>query len=350
MHPVFSKPGRMLGFSLAWLVLSLFFTALLVIAAGAQWAAALQLAVPMTLLYGFLNGSAYYVCRSVPLQRRSLWRAVGVFGSAALLAGLAWLALCQSWNKAGAFTEPLPLTPQLSALVFVLGSGMYLLAILGYDLVLAFDNLRQAERRETASLLLARDAELQVLRSQIDPHFLFNSLNSISALTAINPAAARDMTVTLAQFFRMTLALPEKAKITLAEELSLCEHFLSIEKIRFGERLQLAWQIDPASRSALIPPMLLQPLAENAIKHGIRNLAGPGTLSFFSVVRDGWLHITLTNPYDSDAPATPGTGTGLRNLQQRLQALYGERARARWHQQNSEFTIEISLEYEPSRT
>src|SRR5690606_35448398 len=136
-------------------------------------------------------------------------------------------------------------------------------------LALEFERARGLERRELELRLLAQDAELRMLRTQIDPHFLFNSLNSISALTAIDAGAARDMTLQLAGFFRQTLGLEAHRKVTLRAELELVERFLAIERVRFGPRLAVERQVSTDAEACLLPPMILQPLVENAVKHGI---------------------------------------------------------------------------------
>ena len=197
--------------------------------------------------------------------------------------------------------------------------------------------------------MLAREAELQLLRMQINPHFLFNSLNSISALTSIDPAAARAMTVALAQFFRQTLSLADKEKIPLSAEFALCESFLAVEKIRFGAKLQASLQAGEDELKAIIPPMILQPLLENAIKHGIRTLTEGGLIDARVAQQGGWLHITVDNPMDPDAGvgAQQGTGTGLENIRRRCAALYDSRARVEWGSNApGRFSVTLTLPFE----
>jgi LytS/YehU family sensor histidine kinase len=182
-----------------------------------------------------------------------------------------------------------------------------------------------------------------MLRTQINPHFLFNSLNSISALTGFDPSAAREMTVDLAQFFRRTLALAERERITLGEEVVLCEHFLAIEKRRFGAKLNAELRVSPAAAECLLPPMTLQPLLENAIKHGIRQVDGGGTIAVDALVRDGWLHLAVVNPVAREDVPASGHGVGLKNIRERLAVLYGARARIGWQRSETQFAIEINL-------
>src|SRR5204862_508014 len=157
-------------------------------------------------------------------------------------------------------------------IVYVTGSLVYLMAIAFQYVVIAQKAAKAVELRAVETSMLARDAELRALRAQINPHFLFNSLNSISALTSIDPARARDMCVLLSDFLRLTLGLGEKASVRFSEELDLLQKYIAIEKVRFGTRLTMLEEIQEESKSCLLPPLLLQPLVENAVKHGIASL------------------------------------------------------------------------------
>jgi LytS/YehU family sensor histidine kinase len=241
----------------------------------------------------------------------------------------------------------------LQAAIFGIGVVLYLLSIFGHDVMIAFENLRNAERRESELHMLAREAELQMLRTQVNPHFLFNSLNSISALTSIDAAAAREMTIALAQFFRQTLAMANVEKIPLSSELALCDSFLTVEKIRFGKKLDTKISADADVQRSLIPPLVLQPLLENAIKHGIRNIAEGGVIEVKITQHDAWLHIVVDNPVEPDAPQASGNGMGLQNIRRRCVNLYNERARVTWKQsdpneQNGShrFTVELTIPFE----
>ena len=150
--------------------------------------------------------------------------------------------------------------------------------------------------------VLARDAELRALKAQVNPHFLFNSLNSISALTSSDPAKAREMCILLGDFLRRTLGLGEKSAIPLEEELSLIRSFLAVEKVRFGARIQMEENIDSDALDVSVPPLLLQPLVENAVVHGIANLVEGGSINLDTHARDGDLSIPVENTFDPDAP------------------------------------------------
>jgi hypothetical protein len=349
VHPILADARRLLAYALAWVIVGAVVAVLLVIAGYASWAAAAAFAVPACIVYGFVGTSAYYVCRALPLSRRAVTPAVALFTAGSLFAGLFWLALCEAWAAMLRAIAPelgIAIGRELAAMLFAGGVTLYLLSILAHDVLLGIENARAAERRDAQSRLLARDAELQALRSQVNPHFLFNSLNSISALTTTDGAAARAMTIELAQFFRQTLALSDRQKIPLGEEIALCESFLSVEKIRFGARLDCDIRADDGARDALVPPMVLQPLVENAIKHGIRDRVDGGVIRIESVVRGDWLHAVVENPADGDARSAAGGGVGLENLRRRFASLYGDRARMSWAKRDGRFRVEITLPLE----
>ena len=347
MHPILADARKLLWYVLAWLLAGVGIAALLRLTEQGEWGGALSFALPICLVWSFVALSSYYVCRSLPYSQRRWPVALGLFGGASLLSALAWLGVGEAWDSVALLVgRDKPFVAMNSAgwvMYFAAGFALYLLSLLAHDVLVAFESVQAAARREAESRVLARDAELQMLRTQINPHFLFNSLNSISALTAFDPAAAREMTVDLAQFFRRTLALAERERITLGEEVVLCEHFLAIEKRRFGAKLVAELRVSPEAAACLLPPMTLQPLLENAIKHGIRQVDGGGTIAVDALVRDGWLHVAVTNPVARDDVPASGHGVGLKNIRERLAVLYGQRARIGWQRSETQFAIEINL-------
>ena len=358
MHPILSHMRRLFLFQcglalvgglLAWFLVEMHF---------ASWAGALLFALPALQLYGFILTSAYYVCRSQPFSERKAVRVLRVFGGATLFSSLAWLGFCLLWNSLitnlGIAWADVQLSNQVAIFLLCTGCVLYVISLLAHDVLIAFENIRAAERQQAATQVLARDAELQLLRSQINPHFLFNSLNSISALTTFDAEAARAMTIELGDFFRKTLAISERKTIRLAEELELCEHFLAIEKIRFGEKLVTQFEIEPATLGVQVPPMFLQPLIENAIKHGIYHLSQGGTIQLTSIIRDAHLHIVISNPIDQSsliaaASSTRGTGTGLKNIKARFENLHGGKASVSWQLLNNVFSVDINIPLESAR-
>jgi LytS/YehU family sensor histidine kinase len=196
------------------------------------------------------------------------------------------------------------------------------------------------------STVLARDAELKALKAQVNPHFLFNSLNSISALTSIDPAKAREMCILLAEFLRTTLGLGEKSSIPLGEELQLLERFLAIEKVRFGTRLEMREDIQEDTKFALIPPLLLQPLVENAVTHGIANLLDGGVVSLTTRSTGSRLTVIIENTCDVDATRARHGGLGIANVRRRLEARYGNETDMRVTADAGIFRVQLSFPLE----
>jgi LytS/YehU family sensor histidine kinase len=199
------------------------------------------------------------------------------------------------------------------------------------------------EGREKELRELAVSAQLAALRAQVNPHFLFNSLNSINALIAARPEEARRLCVRLADFLRRSLTVGSRETIPLAEELELAEQLLAIEKVRFGDRLCHEVRADDAARACPVPPLLLQPLVENAVTHGIAQLLEGGRISIAAERRQDELLLVVENPRDPDSPGRKGAGIGLSNVKRRLMALHSDAASLRVVPQADSFRVELRL-------
>jgi LytS/YehU family sensor histidine kinase len=162
---------------------------------------------------------------------------------------------------------------------------------------------------------------------QINPHFLFNSLNSIAALATADGERARQMCIRLSDFLRTSLALGDRESIPLAEELALARRYLDVEQVRFGERLRVSEDIGPGCEECGMPALLLQPLVENAVKHGVAGMIDGGTVRL-AVSRAGdEVVIEVQNAFDEDSVPAARLGVGLAHVRRRLEVRYGERAR-----------------------
>ncbi len=343
MQGSFSTRRGVALYLLVWLMLGIVFAALVAGATAIGWINGLLFAIPVTLIYGCAAGfSSYYLCRAYPLAEKSSASILLVFAFSAMVSGAMWMMLCIGWNSLWQELG-VPLGKQIKAGIFGLGVILYCLASFAHYLAIEFQRARAAERRELESQLTAQEAELRMLRTQIDPHFLFNSLNSISALTSQNPAGAREMTLQLAEFFRHTLGLEAHRKVTLDAEAKLLMHFLAIEKIRFGARLSVETDLGEGAGLCLLPPMILQPLVENAVKHGIGHLPDGGAVRIVAQRAGSILHVWIENDVDCDLPAPQANGIGLANVRQRLAAMYGHEASVHWTRENNLFKVALSL-------
>jgi sensor histidine kinase YesM len=172
-----------------------------------------------------------------------------------------------------------------------------------------------------------RTAQLAALRSQLNPHFLFNALHSLAELVHSNPKLAEDLLVRLGELLRKVLDSSSHQEVPLEDELEFIRGYLEIEQMRLGDRLQVRWDIDPATLRARVPSLSLQPLVENAIQHGISPHAKPGTLAIRASRNDDFLVIEVhdSGPGFESAVANPRPGIGLSNTRVRLENLYGAR-------------------------
>jgi two-component system sensor histidine kinase AlgZ len=348
MHPIVGQFRRLILYLLAWVPLA---GILLLLAAptGLTLPKALVPIAPLCFVYALVCLAAWYPCRFTPLETSGFFRLIGTHLSAATILSGVWTSMAKGFALALSSFQPFRGLDQQIApgypLLFGSGVLLYLLSVALHYVLISTEAFREAEQRELEARVLARDSELRALKAQVNPHFLFNSLHSISALTAIDPAKARQMCIMLADFLRATLGMGEKTVIPLRDELFLVHSFLSVEKIRFGARLNLEEKIDPEALDCLVPPLLLQPLVENAIAHGISNLTEGGwirtTISCGTGPND--LAIVVENNFDSDIPPRRGTGTGLRNVRQRIFTRYGDRATFSARPEENCFRVTMNL-------
>ncbi len=209
-------------------------------------------------------------------------------------------------------------------------------------LALRYFWLQHQWRRET---LATGQARYELLQARIRPHFLFNSLNSIAELTASHPADAETAVEDLAALFRANLSQGNQP-VTLTEELSLCRAYLRMEKLRLGERLQTDWAVESAAETALLPPLILQPLLENAVRHGIECMPEGGCIRISArLAEDERLLVDIRNPVGE--LRNPGTGEALLNIEQRLHWLYAEKARLSTRVEGEQFHASLALPCRP---
>jgi two-component system, LytTR family, sensor histidine kinase AlgZ len=330
MNPVLERNDRLVAFLGAWALAGAVLAGLFRGNGSVGWGAALALMVPHAVLFGFINLSSWYVCTTTPLRRMPLLPATVNLAAAAVVsvalwyaAGLGWVTLLARFASLGTLKTRYATD---ALLVVELGLLLYALSLAINYIAIGIQESRAAERQVMKAQVFAKEAELRALRAQIDPHFLFNALNSVSALTTVDPPAARRMCVLLSDYLRSSSRLGGQEMIRLADEMALARQYLDIEKVRFGARLVVAAHWDPALGACLVPPLMLQPLVENAVTHGIANVLDGGTITISVARTADTLVLTIDNPRDEDV-RRPQTGFGLQNVRRRLEAHYGARAR-----------------------
>jgi sensor histidine kinase YesM len=343
-HPIFRNRNTVLAYLTAWIPLGMMFRFMLAFAGRLAVVESLAITLPVVLLMAWLCLWPWYSCKTLPLTSASPLNAIvghvimAMLASAAVTAIVHVLAALLSRFFPGLENRVDMAMPVLAGMLFL----TYLLATALHYVVVAVEASRHAE-------LLSREAQLKALKAQVNPHFLFNSLNSISALTTVDPSKARDMCVRLSDFLRNSLRLGERLSIPFGEELALANNYLSVEQIRFGARLRVTQQFDESCKECEVPPLLVQPLIENAIKHGIATLVEGGVIGMTGQRSKGIVRVVVENPFDPEAPATGKSGFGLINVRNRLNARFGSNARMDIQVEQNNYRVVLSIPCERAK-
>ena len=279
----------------------------------------------------------------------TFWVEPALFASlAALYAASAVLArLGYAWGFACALAIVAALTAAMATVQSLLGHNLdwpgllvgVLLAVALAALMLEYFRVRS----RAFSPALA-EARLQALQARIRPHFLFNSLNAVLAIIRVDPKRAQDAIEDLADLFRSLLA-DDRQLIPMREEIALCRQYLNLEHLRLGERLQVHWSIDPEAENALVPPMLLQPLVENAVYHGIEPGLAAGAIEIRIGLDGDRVVVGLSNPYHPEHQHRQGNRMALANIRERLQLHFDVEAKLDAGVEGERYRIEMAMPY-----
>ncbi|HEX4952763.1 MAG TPA: histidine kinase [Thermoanaerobaculia bacterium] len=341
---------RALGYFGAWLVLGGGIVYLLLAPGEGRQLQAAGLAALLALLFAFIGLAAYYPCRATPLVGAGALRLVLTHALAALFSSSLWVLVGQLAVRAQTALGPDELARLFTArrpALLALGVLFYLLAAALHYVLLALEERELARRRELKLTVAAREAELAALRAQVNPHFLFNTLNSLASLCGSDPKAARAMSIALADFLRASLEIGREKRVPLEREIELAHSYVALERFRFGERLGFEVVMALEAQGVSVPALLLQPLVENAVRHGVASLTEGGTIELKAERKGAQLQVTVTNPYDPGRPATgKRTGFGLAGAEERLRLAYGRSARCVKRGDGGIFAVEIILPIE----
>jgi len=309
MRPGMRGPGQA-GSSLDGFLVAFLLGALLLVIAPIPW----QWTADERASAGFARG----------LLQSLVWNVALVVGVSCLLPFPAWEPMMGRGMMRGLpMAGPVFFQPG-RARVLVLG-----LATVAFGVILGrILAERDGERaRADEAERCAREAQTRALQAQMNPHVLFNVISGLAELARENPAATEDALVKLAEVMRRLLEHADRIAAPLAQERALVERLLALEQFRLGERLKVTWVWDPSLEALQVPPLLLQPLVENAIKHGIAGLTEGGVVRIFARREGKVLELRVENPVDEDTPVVHGLGIGLRQVRSRLQMRFGDRMR-----------------------
>lgn len=342
-HPITGKRRSVLIYSLVWLVIA-------VIHGASYWylerfSVSVYVTDPVVtnLIFAVLGLLAWYPTRYIPFQRHTPVYSLLAHMVAGLLVLVAWMTVSVGLLNLIFASDGMYLEFLNRSLVFrgTLGVLVYLVLVLVYYLATSAQKLQERTRQEERLKNLVREAELNMLKSQINPHFLFNSLNSISSLTMSSPDEARDMIIRLSDFLRYSLKHRENESVPLREEIGRMKDYLAIEKIRFGDKLRYEFNVSGACEDFPVPTMIFQPLFENAIRHSVYESTDPVMVSFDCRPEKDMMKTVVVNDYDPGIPSKKGTGVGLQNVKQRIDLVYNGQGVMHWKGDKGKFEVTI---------
>ena len=344
-HPVLTNRIRLIVWWLVWLFLGLGQSFLFYYAYGSFASLTIIDSTLSLLIYSGIALSLWYPFNFFTSTKTGYISLITNLVASGAITVILWILITK-------FTIQLILPAQNNYIEFWeatfpyrIGTGVFIysLIILTYFLFTSLTNLSEKNAKEARLETLIKETELKMLRSQINPHFLFNSLNSISSLTVTNPEKARMMVIKLSDFMRYTLSRKDEQPVSLKSELENIRLYLDIEKVRFGDRLITEEEIDEKCLTEKIPVMLLQPLFENAVKHGVYESTGTVRIISTALLKDDYIEITICNNYETEITSAKGTGTGLMNVSRRLELFYGNKALLRNTKENGIYTVTIFI-------
>ncbi|MBN1131805.1 MAG: histidine kinase [Bacteroidales bacterium] len=342
-HPFTKKPRVLLFYALVWIVIAALQVLLLHYFQDFPLSIIITESVVSNLIFASLGLLAWYPTRYIPFQPQNPVYSLTAHVVAGMVVIFLWLLTSVGLMTLifAKFTEYQEFLSGSILWRTVTGIMLYLVLVLVYYLITYAESLRERAQQEERLRLLIRDSELNILKAQINPHFLFNSLNSIASLTMSNPDEAREMIIKLSEFLRYSLKHREHEYVSLEEEVERMKDYLAIEKTRFGEKLRYRFRMDKECRNVKVPTMILQPLFENAIRHGVYESIEPVDIDFQCIPEGEMMKITLQNNYDPEIPPRKGTGVGLQNVKQRMELSYEGRGTVRWKSENALFSVTL---------
>ncbi|MBN1821087.1 MAG: histidine kinase [Prolixibacteraceae bacterium] len=341
-HPFISKPKLAIAYAIFWVIISIAYFLIQWLSSGIPADKAIVEAITSVSLYGVLGTSIWYVVRFNTLEENTYSRFFIVHIISAAIILILWLyigaviiklffPIDESWTN-----EFLP------ARIYS-GFMFYLFYVIFFYAVTYYQNFKDKVRRESELKALVKEAELHALKSQINPHFLFNSLNSISSLTMSDPQKAQEMVINLSSIMRYSLKYDQNEVVTFGTEIENIKMYLQIEKVRFGKKLNPVFEISESCLDAEIPNMILQPLFENAIKYGVYEATEPVDVVTSCRKVDNFIEIKIRNNYDPEVLHKKGEGIGLRNIRDRLQVIYNNPGLIKIRDFNNNFTVTLMI-------
>ena len=341
-HPFINNKSLMLYYGVFWLIIGTANVLIQNLWYDADLAVAFLWAFSYFVLYPTLGGSIWFIIKYNSLDENEFTWVVLYHLIGATIINAIWIYLSFIIIKIVEVTHLNHLYETLPSRIFS-GYVMYSIYVVFFYAIIYYQTLKEKIQKETELKSLIREAELSALKSQINPHFLFNSLNSISSLTISSPVKAQEMVINLSTFMRYSLQHDQDETVSLKDELENIKLYLSIEKVRFGKKLNPVYNIEESCHHYQIPNMILQPLFENAIKYGVYEATEPVNIVASCKSENNHILISIENDYEADYIKNRGEGIGIRNIKQRLELIYGNADLLRITDNKTSFKVELLL-------
>ena len=346
-NPILKSTKSILLYLLFILIISLLFVNLVSIDSKLTFGVTLTDIIAFNLLLGILGFSFWFSSKYLSIENTKITRIVLSHFAGGILVTIVWMligyfivmSLVKDTDSYGNFFI------QTIKSRFIIGLLFYFLLTAFYYIVIYYSDFQERLVKETELKNLITQAELRSLKFQINPHFIFNSLNSMSALTEIDPKKAKQMIIKLADFLRYTLANNDRQKNSLNEELKNIKLYLDIEKIRFEDKFEYVEELQEQCGKTEIPSMILQPLFENAIKHAVYETLDKVIIKLTCKKQDNFLKISINNNFEGESHKK-GAGVGLKNIRDRLALIYRQDNLMEVKKENGNFTVNIYIPIE----
>lgn len=347
IHPFIKNKASFAVYGVVWIIIAVLHSLTLIYFTPLNFTTSLLDSLVFNSIFFLLGFALWYPTKFIDFEHNSISsilinHLIGAAITTGIWVGLGYIILTS------AFVQDYYLEFLKSSLIWrvVIGLLFYTIVISLNYLIIYYNNFREQLQQESELNTLVKEAELRTLKYQINPHFIFNSLNSISSLTISDPNKAREMTINLSSFLRGTLSKNETQKTKLSEEIENVKLYLKIERVRFEGKFQLIEELSDECKDILIPNMLLQPLFENAIKHGVYESLEVVKIYLKCKREENYLKITVSNDFDKEAAPRKGEGIGLQNIRNRLKLIYNRENLLRVNKSEDKFIVDVLIPLE----
>jgi two-component system LytT family sensor kinase len=345
LHPILKNLNNLIGYLAIWLVILLIHIFILIYFYNFGIAISISESLILNLLYAVLGIGIWYPVYYTDIEKNKVVNFLtNHFAACSLAVGLwLWLGyiiLSSLFERSEDYIYYLN-----TSIPWRVGLGFlfYVLLASNYYLLIYYQNFKDKLTRESELKALIKESELSSLKSQINPHFLFNSLNSISSLTMVSPEKAQEMVINLSDFLRYSLSHGKETLTTFEKELTNIDKYLKIEKIRFGNRLHVEKDIHESCLCYRLPGLIIQPIIENAVKYGVYESIEQSKILLSAQCNENILEVFVKNDYNPDFVSKKGEGIGIRNVSSRLKIQYGREDLLKINK--SEHTFEVLMRF-----